>query len=347
MSAGRVIIITEASERIGTGHVRRCMRLAAALQKSDFEVSFLDKWLPSFFYDLIKRDFRLLDTSEEQDSLQIQFFLSKHLRESRALVIVDCLNEALHHLDFQEHIQKLGSLLMYFVFTNEHTYIADIILNQNIMALDQEYNTSEKTIRLLGTEYVTMDSAFHDIQPTLPLFEAKKEVMLVFFGGSDPNHLTVKLLRILSNADLGLEKIIVITTQMNSDLIEIGEIVRHSEKKMELVIDTDHIETYMSESKYSLNSGGTALWELAVTNCLQITIPNSDREKLTLEYCQGKDYVHALDSEMSDTKIIRSLRTAMHHKDNGSMVESFKTVVSSNGLENIITEILALNFRDE
>ena len=335
------IFICDASTKMGTGHVRRCELLAKQLAISGLGIKFLYQEMPEFWIDRLKQDgfqTECLSNNSKAEIISILKNVSDR-NNKQSIVIVDSYDPSLHNLDFQNKIVGLGLKLMYFIFKTANSYKAHLMLNQNILATSFNYDVEDYTDLMLGTQYVLLKDEYRQIQKEIKPYALKDEVLLLFFGGSDPFGRTLQILKLLTFAKF--EKIYVVTGKLNKDNLGIKELIKEIENA-ELYIETEKLAELMGQAKYSINSGGLCLWELAVSNCLQIVIPNSPIEKETSEYCQENNYIHLLDENTSFANQMEIIEKALKDDANKEKVERFRNAVAVDGLQKVTDKILNL-----
>ena len=125
--------------------------------------------------------------------------------------------------EFQKGIVNSGIKLMYATLYNDYHYYAHILLNQNILALAQEYSTEPYTKRLLGPKYFLW-SKNAQVMDEFPANKVQKGTsVFINFGNSDPNNLTAKAVELVQlNASL-FEKVIVVVGSLYSWYDELEE----------------------------------------------------------------------------------------------------------------------------
>ncbi len=185
MSKPRVYIRADGNEKIGLGHIYRCLALGHML-KENFNIYFVCKRAPEKIIEEIeKADFLLLEIEEEKEFLAI---LKTH-----DIVVLD------HYgldSDYQQNIKQIGSKLVCIDDRHQKEFYADLIINHAPGIKPEDYRAQPYTQFALGTDYVLLRPEF--IQAALkPKNEnaLKQNSILVCFGGSDYKNITELVLK--------------------------------------------------------------------------------------------------------------------------------------------------------
>jgi len=337
----------DANARIGTGHVLRCRILALKLQKLGFQITFIGKVLPEKLADRLKSDeFRIIQYQENQEEQEIlkDFYKQYGEADEKTILIIDHDAPELLDLALQTKIRKEYKFaLMYFSFEDQFEYDADIVLNQNIRALGMNYQGATHTRFLLGPQYVILSDEYAVLQKgPLKRFEEKEESCLLFFGGADVLHQTLRFLKALSLNPTLFQSLIVVCGALNPDLEAIEQFVAmHQDLNVELHINTPKMPELMAKAKYALSSGGLTLWELACLNTLQIVSPSSERESKTVEFCAEENLLHELKDAhlMQDQELIQHIAKCKNDVSNRLKVEKFNKLVAVDGVIKVSEQI--------
>ena len=190
-----MIIRTDASIQIGSGHMMRCLALGQAWKDAGGKVTFVTACQSDGLLQRLREeefDIHLLARPypDPGDWNYTKNILAAH---PNAWVVLDGyhFNEA-----YQQCVKEAGHRL--FVINDmahlKH-YYADIVLNQNLHAEQLRYSCEPYTRLLLGTRYVLLRREFlrwQGWQREIPDIACK---VLVTLGGSDPNIEIEELIR--------------------------------------------------------------------------------------------------------------------------------------------------------
>jgi len=286
----RVIIRADASQKIGFGHIMRCLALAEELRDKGSEVIFITRDHQGNLGEYIQsNNFKvyMLPTPSKSDLQQcfneyeklIGVKQEKDAEETIQVIknqTVDWLIVDHYSIDqiWEKNLRPYTKKIMVIDDLANRKHDCDLLLDQNYIHDESRYDklTSDNTTKLLGPKYALLRKIFmkyHKIKK-----QQKKELnrVFVFFGGSDLNNLTTTTLKVLEKADLQYLFIEVVIGATNLHQEEIKEYVS-SNPRVKLHVQTDNIAEIMSNADISIGAGGSNTWERMVVGlpCLVVT----------------------------------------------------------------------------
>ncbi|GAB5522332.1 MAG: hypothetical protein Roseis2KO_02040 [Roseivirga sp.] len=283
-----------------------------------------------------------VDVASDRDEWTRESLETCGAEYSEKVLILDSDQESLYDENWQISLRASGWKLMYFSFFHEHRFHADIVLNQNIRAPELSYRTAAYTQLLLGTQYVILNDSFRQVAEKQSLTVKKEGCCMLFFGGADGKGLTVRVLSALLNHERIFKKLIVVVGALNPDRTAIEKLCAQANSYTELHVNTPEMPQLMTSCEYAITSGGLTLWELATLNVLQLVIPTSERERLTVAYCEEKGLVYHYQGEVEAEALFCWIQTVMSESNHKSMVAGFQREVGINGVGLVATEIVRL-----
>ena len=261
-----LIIRADATYRIGTGHVMRCIALGQAWQDSGGKVVFISHCESDALWKRIAAvgiEFISLD-KPHPDHFDSKFTIDTLRTQNSELkpwVVVDG-----YHFDpaYQKAVRSAGfHLLVIDDMAHWPEYHADIILNQNLGAEKLKYNCGPDTTLLLGPRYALLRQEFmawHDWQREIPEVAHK---VLVTMGGGDPDNVTQKVIEALSQVEIeGLEAVVVVGGS-NPYFQELESAVHGVKVPVRLVRNAANMPELMAWADVAVTAGGSTCWELA------------------------------------------------------------------------------------
>ncbi len=222
-----ILIRADASLSIGSGHVMRCRTLARELQRRGAAITFLCRRQPGDLITLLEQEFPVLalrelshvvphglqgrevygawlGCSQEQDADDCLRALRQAGLQSSGWLVVD------HYgLDAQWQAQLIDGLgqpkLLVIDDLADRPHLSDLLLDQNFFGSETEFRYQSlvpKTCRqLLGPHYALLSPDYAQLHPLVPPRSELRRV-LVFFGGVDPDNLTIRALEALEDPEL-------------------------------------------------------------------------------------------------------------------------------------------------
>lgn len=291
-------IRADANEKIGTGHMMRCMSIAGALKQCGQRVCFItadNSGVPILEnggqeYRILHSDYRNME--DELPELQClfaeempEFFLAdsyfvtrRYLREIRRSVPVGILDDMVRT-----------------------DLLADLLINYNIFADASLYRTGEAGAGascggyLLGTDYVPLRREFEKIDYAV---REEAETVLITTGGSDQYNLAGQLLKkALADPHAATLRYLVVSGAYNVHLRELKEL-EDAYESVRICCNVSNMSQLMRESDIAISAGGSTMYELSAVGVPVICfsfVENQERivrgfaeKNLT---CFGGDYL--------------------------------------------------------
>jgi UDP-2,4-diacetamido-2,4,6-trideoxy-beta-L-altropyranose hydrolase len=257
-----LLIRADANSRMGTGHIMRCIALAQAWQVAGGKVVFL-----SHAPDAAIR------TRMEMEGIEIRSLPAANPSPSDLSNTLDLLdtNQARwlvldgYHFDaeYQQRIRAAGyGLLVVDDMAHLKAYHADILLNQNLGAERLKYICDPNTSLLLGPQYVLLRQEFlawRDRQRHIP--DVARRVLLTM-GGSDPENVTLKVLRALEIIQVDGLEIVVVVGGNNPHYKTLQSVIHSFRPNLRMVHDPSDMPELMAWADVAITAGGSTCWEL-------------------------------------------------------------------------------------
>ena len=275
-----LIIRSDASPEIGTGHVMRCLALAEAWRDTGREVIFVFAYDTSAIEDRLKKEgIQIIYISQKSGTRGDAIETAQIAREQGAdWIVVDGYQ---FDVEYQKIIKESGfSLLFIDDYGHADHYYADIVLNQNIYADMSFYQHYEPYTRfLLGTKYALIRKEFlkwSGWHRDIPEIAHK---ILVTLGGSDPDNVTHKVIEAVRTIDLyGIEvKVVIGGKNPHFDLIY--ETVKNRSNFI-LIKNAKNMSELVAWADIAISAGGSTCWELFFMGIPSIIIPIAENQVL-------------------------------------------------------------------
>jgi len=257
----KVLLRADGNAQIGMGHFTRTLALADML-KEEFDC---------IFYTQNPSEHQIRDMeavckawySLPNDNSHYNKFIE--VLDGNEIVVLD---NYYFDSEYQKSIKKVGSKLVCIDDTHDKIFFADLVIN-HAPVNRKNYKTALYTRLLVGLEYSLLRSEFlkSDKRRSKKQFSS----VLICFGGSDFNNLTVKT----------LNNVITVNTIKKINIV-IGEKYLHVENLNEIVNNHEHITLYqnvnaskmvdiMYDSDFAIIPGSTILLEAFSQNLPAIT----------------------------------------------------------------------------
>jgi len=248
------------SKKNGTGHIYRSLSLAKEI-KSNYNILFLTHNSQKLAIQCLKKtNYKFLIFSKKK-------IYSKINSLKPTLVINDVLSTQKKDMRL---IKKNGTKVVNFEDIGTGNQFADLTINE----IFQKPKKNIKKI-LWGEKYFFLRDEF--LKQKKNKFKKIKNILL-FFGGSDPNNLTLKTLKSIYNTSVifGI-KIIIITGIGYKNKAILKKFVK-GKNNIDLIKNTRKISYYMKKCQIAFTSNGRTTYELAHMNIPSIVISHNLRE---------------------------------------------------------------------
>jgi len=283
-----ILIRADASERIGSGHISRCLVLADQLRQKGASVIFACRGIAGNLIDFIEKKGYLVkkvptnaaDTGFELDwttdiQAVIQYCMPA-LQTRFDWVIID------HYgLDsrWEKHIRPYCTNIAVIDDLADRAHDCDVLVDQNYyLNKNTRYDklVPEHCRKLLGPQYALLRPEFMEKKCLIELPRKKVGRILVFFGGSDLTNQTYKTL-------CGLEKleanfiIDVVVGSINPHKNSIEDLCKNR-PNTNFHVQVSNMADLMAKADLAIGAGGSATWERCILGLPTITIVVADNQ---------------------------------------------------------------------
>lgn len=291
-----IVIRTDSSVHIGSGHVMRDIVLAKELARLGHDISFACRPQNGDSIDYIKqqgftvhelaRPAQWLTPSSSADySAWLQVSINSDIEQfcavirSTDLVIVD--HYALGS-EWQEAIKKYYDCKIVAIDDLVREHSADIIIDQTLLRKSEEYlSRNNQCINLTGSEYALLDPKFtakreHAIENN----ECPRNVkVLISMGGIDKNNITLEVLEALLL--LGKEKpqVTVLLSKKSPSYEEVSRFCTQHSDWTNHIDFSDNMANVLLQHEIAIGAPGTTAWERACLGVPSIIIPLADNQR--------------------------------------------------------------------
>ena len=295
LSIGRkLVFVTFANEKVGSGHLQRVLSLAHNF--------------PDFSIDIV-----LYDTDEEwlkfvkSTNYRFYFFetkieaFQKTINLSPTIVILDTLSNEVADIEFIR--SKNNSKVVTFEDLGEGVNVTDLTINELYPSVSGRLNHVYN-----GPDYCFLRDEFLNL-PRVTSSNRQYDVV-ISFGGTDPNELTIRVLKILEK----LNSILKIRVILGLGAKRLKKAVNeHSLKSMHNIDDSEFIHEISKEwmnAKVGICGGGRTVYEFAVCDVKTFVLCQNSRE-LTHMYSSGINGIvnMGVHSEISDSELLHTIST--------------------------------------
>lgn len=277
-------IRADATPKIGSGHIMRCLALAQEAKKQDIAVHLWSKLQIDWVHERLKQEkipFTLLTKKIEQQENPEEFLAILPPSTQNSWVILDNYH---FNLGYQQTVQKAGYRLLLIDDCNHlPEYSCDILLNQNISAKTLRYNGKIEK-QLLGLQYALLRQEFLAAKKQKQPANHPPKNILFTLGGGDFSHLLPKLTNNFNLPEINNCTLRIVTGNMPTKKIRTA--FANCPAQIEIIPATDNMAKHFCRADICITSAGSTCWELCYMEIpfLMIEIADNQKEELiTLE----------------------------------------------------------------
>ena len=273
-----LLIRTDATTKIGMGHLMRCLALAQVWKDRCGQVIFVT----NFESDALKQrlyseGFHVIGLErsypEPGDWKTISVVLAEH---PNAWVVLDG-----YHFDtaYQRRIKEADHpLLVIDDMAHLDHYHADILLNQNINASKLNYSCGKDTVQLLGCDYAILRQVFLEYRNWKRQIPEKAKKILITMGGADPDNVTLKVIRALNSLNDPALEVKIVAGPANQNINSLEKELHLSPFTFHLSPSVSNMPELMAWADVAISAGGSTCWEIAFMGLPSLIITLADNQ---------------------------------------------------------------------
>ncbi|HHD63607.1 MAG TPA: UDP-2,4-diacetamido-2,4,6-trideoxy-beta-L-altropyranose hydrolase [Desulfobulbaceae bacterium] len=275
-----VIFRVDASTRIGSGHVMRCLTLAEGLRDAGAEVVFITRPHEGHLNSLIQnKDFKLYQLSSGRHDYRVDATRAEYAgwlgttQEADAAETIEILKGALpewlivdhYALDerWEQLVRPYAKKLMVIDDLADRRHDCDLLLDQNYVSGGQPRYTDlvpPSCTTLLGPQFALLRKEFAKARERLKPRDGSVQRIFLFFGGVDPDNMTGKAIEVLSAPEFSHLHADVVIGATNPHRNSIAYAVKRR-PRTRLHVQVENIAELMSQADLALCAGGSTTWE--------------------------------------------------------------------------------------
>jgi len=279
-----VVFRTEGSPTIGSGHIMRCITVAKLLQSEGWNIEFACE--PSSF-DTVKNltlrekyKINVVSGSEDQQAL---FLRSKYV-DGVHLLVVDSYKI---DREFESLCRPWARYIMVIDDLANREHDADILLDQTYGRMNVDYDglVARECKILLGSDYALLrpEFSFYRDKFFLKRSSRSKKVnsILITLGSSDPDNITLKVLKIIKLLEIDADIVVVLGS--NAPYLQIIRNYIKRSYNIKLLVDVVDMASIMSNSDMAIGAGGVTSLERCCLRLPALTIITANNQALLAE----------------------------------------------------------------
>lgn len=270
MSAEKILLITEANEKVASGHLMESLVCRQYLNQMGMEVDLLvNRDMPAALKDRIQGRYFTYQSNIQKEA----FFLMDFINNKRYSKILFNLRKVENDFLIELRDADMKPIICIDEFGNRRLD-ADIIINPMIDEHYWKYDTEAKLY--CGAEYLVLPMELQEFRRKIKEISTKIKKVTISMGGVDIGDTTLQLAKWLPLLEGELEINLVL-----------GGGYRKEKELKKLIADNGKIKTFHNisylnslffESDLAFCAGGNTLHELAVMGVPTIVVPSMPHE---------------------------------------------------------------------
>ena len=354
----RVTFRVDASLKIGTGHVARCLTLANALQKSGHDCRFICRNLEGHLGQRIQNEgFHLLllptPTSTfycyKNDPTHAYWAEVPWKIDAQQTIFASLKSDwlVIDHYSFdarwQNAVSEIAPKIAVIDDLADRPHVADLLIDQNLGRKASDYNNQQQASgeRLIGPRYALLSPDFSKSrEDTLKRRAARGytlKTVLVSMGGVDLENSTSSVLNVLANHP-DLKATIVMGRQAPA-----LEIVKAQAAKLptpaSVVVQADNMAKLISKADLGIGAAGGSAWErcsLGMPTLIAIVAENQTQGAAALSACGAAINLGSHQSSHFATKLEVALEHSKIPFNLCALSQSAASVTDGSGITRVV-----------
>ncbi|WLR50563.1 UDP-2,4-diacetamido-2,4,6-trideoxy-beta-L-altropyranose hydrolase [Bacillus tianshenii] len=282
-----ILFRVDASSKIGTGHVMRCLTLAHQLKQKGASISFICREEAGNLCDYIEQEgFRVFRLHAETPLIQQQDAQETAHVIKTNFSVVDW--GVVDHYQFDQQWEQIISgkahQLMVIDDLANRLHTCDLLLDQNYYTdyLERyEHLVPEGCLKLLGPQYLLLRDEFLEAQDKVDIRDGSMKRILIFYGGSDPTNETEKVVRAFQQLKIQDIHIDVVTGTANPNRTNVEHLCKESRFTYHCQIN--YLADLISQADVAFGAGGVTMWERCFLGLPSIVTIVAENQKASTE----------------------------------------------------------------
>ena len=315
----------DASYKIGSGHVFRCLVLADTFKAQDCNVIFISRLLDGHLIDLIRaRGFEVItlgdgvaknDNTSSIDWLGVsQEGDANETIENLEGRVFDILLVDHYSLDieWETYIKPYTDSMAVIDDLANRNHNCDFLIDQNFR--NENFDCYDSLVpavckKLLGLQYAILSPEYEEVRKNSKVRTGIINRVLVYFGGTDWQNMTSLAVKVLSQDEFSFLEVDVVVGSNYPFLLDLEKLIS-KRPKTNFYQSLPSLARLMSVADIAIGAGGTTLWERMSMGLPAIVISLADNQVRSCESLQKEDLIHYLGNynDISDSLLTKYLR---------------------------------------
>lgn len=348
-----VVFRCDASVRIGSGHVMRCLTLADAIAQNGGDCHFICRTLPGHLMDHITgrghTTHALPSPVQPAGADWLGVLLTQEIAETAAVIAglpVDRIIVDHYGLDavWETEVGPVGCPVMAIDDMADRRHVCDILLDQNLGRDAQDYDglVPERCHRLIGTSYALLRPEFAAARPASLARRKTAQLrhIMISMGGADAGNATTRVLDALA-AQKSLPDGLHITVVMGGSaphLDTVRDRARTMPVSTDVRVDVTNMAALMRDSDLAIGAAGGTSWErccLGLPTLMLVLADNQVSSAAALGTAKGAVVLGGLDTVKGNAQFTQQITHCADPERLHQMAQNAATVLDGHGTDRV------------
>ena len=308
-----ILIRTDSSKFIGSGHLMRCLTLAYRYRKEGHRVIFICRNMAGNLSGLVQKSgFELVKLSTEETRSELRGYAkwltvtqeqdaAETIEIVKTLGKVDRLVVDSYAIDitWEKLLRPYVGKIMVIDDLANRQHDCDILLDQNFyLNMESRYQgfVPEHCQLLLGPKYALLREEFYQVRKSMRIRDGQLRNILVFYGGVDATDETSKAIQALQNLrDTGLLHDVQVTVVVGASNERKEDIAgRCKQAGFRYLCQVSNMAELMAEADLMLGAGGSTTWERCFLGLPAIVTAIAENQVQICEDCAKEGLISYL-----------------------------------------------------
>jgi UDP-2,4-diacetamido-2,4,6-trideoxy-beta-L-altropyranose hydrolase len=359
----KVIIRSDSSQHIGSGHIMRCLSLAEGLRNSNISVEFITRdHLGNFNELIINKGFMLysLPSPDEYNTRSDLFSYESWLGVKQEVdaketinilskLTVDWLIIDHYALDqiWEERIKSYSNRVMVIDDLANRNHSCDLLLDTTEGRSQKDYfqKVHKHCGLLLGAKYSLLREQFVNYRSKALERRFLNQIVkniLVSFGGSDPSDATSFALRCIEKADIGAT-IDIILDERSPHTKKVLKQISSMKTLVRLNHRVENMAKYMTRADIAIGAGGITSWErccLGLPTIVLVTEHNQTQVATNLHNIGAILSLGMFDNVKESDMVGAILNIVSNQQKRFNISENASKICDGNGVKRVVKAII-------
>ena len=301
----KVVFRVDASLKMGTGHVMRCLTLANELKQQNHEIVFICRDLTHNLISLIKYPVLALPKNDnfQSDDLYLNWLGATQEQDAEQTIKVISKNTDLLIVDsyaldqiWHKKLRSYTKKIMVIDDLADRKFDCDMLLNQNLDTQIKDYKDKvpNDCELLLSCDYALLRPEFSNLrEKALIKRQNTREIknILISMGGSDITNKTYEILQEISD-NLNIVVVLGGSSPHNKMIISYAK----DKENIKVLIDADNMSGLMFDADLAIGAGGSTSWERCCLGLPTLLYVLAENQRKIAENLERLDAVKIVDN---------------------------------------------------